>query len=198
MTTNIVELLQKNLGYPVLHQIDPNTQEEVRDKNNPTHTLAQAAITSVAIGFYEYSRDKDLAEIIKAGNVPTNWLDALFENKKNEVISKVAEYGNVNIDEAQLEMEKVADETMKVINDNTKGINAHSYLTMQRSNILTYLPEALQMGDIFNDTTIDDRTNKMKGPISSLMHTIEQAFTDTEIGKGAIEETFASKDKMKE
>jgi hypothetical protein len=35
------------------------------------------------------------------------------------------------------------------------------------------LPPALQMGDLLNDNTMDDRTNKMEGPISSMMHSIE-------------------------
>ena len=43
----------------------------------------------------------------------------------------------------------------------------------QRHNILLYLPAAMQMGDLLNDDTLDDRTNKMEGPISNFVHTIE-------------------------
>jgi len=33
------------------------------------------------------------------------------------------------------------------------------------------------MGDILNDDTLDDRTNKMEGPISNFMHSIENKFS---------------------
>ena len=31
--------------------------------------------------------------------------------------------------------------------------------------------------DLLNDDSLDDRTNKMEGPISNLMHTIENKFS---------------------
>ena len=43
----------------------------------------------------------------------------------------------------------------------------------QRHNILVYLPAALQLGDLLNDNAMDDRTNKMEGPVSNFMHNIE-------------------------
>jgi len=36
----------------------------------------------------------------------------------------------------------------------------------------------LQIGKLLNDSTLDDRTNKMEGPISGLMHAIEKKFSD--------------------
>ena len=43
----------------------------------------------------------------------------------------------------------------------------------QRNNILPYLPAALQTGKLLNENTLDDRTNKMKGPVSNFVHSIE-------------------------
>ena len=51
------------------------------------------------------------------------------------------------------------------------------FFSNQRNNILLYLPATLNMGSLLNDDTLDDNTNKMEGPISSLMHSIGNAFS---------------------
>ena len=45
------------------------------------------------------------------------------------------------------------------------------------NHILLYLPAELNMGELLNDTTLDDKTNKMEGPMSSLMQSIGAAFS---------------------
>ena len=61
------------------------------------------------------------------------------------------------------------------------------FFSNQKNNILLYLPAALNMGDLLHDASLDDNTNKMEGPISSLMQSIGSAFskpvTDEEIKK---------------
>ena len=42
----------------------------------------------------------------------------------------------------------------------------------QRHNIWAYLPPVLQLGELLNDNAMDGQTNKMEGPISSLMLSI--------------------------
>ena len=54
----------------------------------------------------------------------------------------------------------------------------------QRHNILVYLPAALSMGDVLDDETLDDKTNKMEGPVSSFMHKIENTLSDGDKKKG--------------
>ena len=36
------------------------------------------------------------------------------------------------------------------------------------------------MGEALEDNSLDDRTNKMEGPVSSIIHNIEKAFAGTE------------------
>jgi hypothetical protein len=43
----------------------------------------------------------------------------------------------------------------------------------QRHQVLVYLPAPLQLGDLIHDESLDDRTNKMEGPVSNFMHKIE-------------------------
>ena len=57
-------------------------------------------------------------------------------------------------------------------------------MNSQRHNILVYLPAALYMGDVLNDEGLDDKTNKMEGPVSNLMHRIENSFSDGDRKKG--------------
>jgi hypothetical protein len=37
------------------------------------------------------------------------------------------------------------------------------------------------MGDILDDTSLDDNTNKMEGPLSSLMHSVGSVFSSPEV-----------------
>jgi hypothetical protein len=52
------------------------------------------------------------------------------------------------------------------------------FFSDQRNNILLYLPAELRMGELLHDNTLDDNTNKMEGPISSLMQSIGTAFSN--------------------
>ena len=47
-----------------------------------------------------------------------------------------------------------------------------TYFSGQKNNILLYLPAVLNIGELLNDSTLDDKTNKMEGPLSSLMQNI--------------------------
>ena len=84
-------------------------------------------------------------------------------------------------------MNNIADEAVKITTANMlTGATAKEvkiFFSNQLNNILPYLPAALHMGDFLNDTTLDDNTNKMEGPISSLMHTIGAAFSTPETEK---------------
>ena len=55
-----------------------------------------------------------------------------------------------------------------------------TFFSGQVNNILPYLEPDLHMGDLLNDTTLDDNTNKMEGPMSSLMHSIGSIFSTPE------------------
>jgi malate/lactate dehydrogenase len=78
-------------------------------------------------------------------------------------------------------MEVIANETVKVVK-NILGADASikevkTYFSGQKNNILLYLPAVLNIGELLNDSTLDDKTNKMEGPLSSLMQNIGSAFS---------------------
>lgn len=181
MSTTLVESIQKNLGYPALHKIDPNTQVVKHPDSASKSDFGQAAIPTVLIGLYKYGNTETGSEDILRGNISTEWLDLFFTDKKNEVIRKVSEYSGISQDVAAQKMEQIAAEAIKIIRENTPDnaafTNVKSYVAQQRSSILVYLPGELQISTVINDNTLDDRTNKMEGPISNSMHFFEKLFS---------------------
>jgi hypothetical protein len=178
MSTNLVETIQKNLGFPPLQKVDPNIQETKDKTPGPSREkLAQAAIPAVLMALYKFVRvDKGGLSVLDATG-HTDWLGVIFEGKEKLAVDKVARYAGVADKEAETVMEDIADEAVVVVK---KSVGVHPtpgsvrvFMNDQRHDILVHLPAAMQMGDLLNDESLDDRTNKMEGPISNLMHAIE-------------------------
>ena len=176
--TNIIEAIQKKLGYPALEKIDPNIQET---KDKPLRTteqkLAQSAIPVVLAGFYKYTSTDEGANVLLNTGRELNWLDEIFGDQKQVAVEKVAHYAGVSADEAIADMEQIAREASQLIKEiggeKRSSEKIKTFMGNHRHNILVYLPAALQAGYLLDDNAIDDRTNKMEGPVSSFMHSIE-------------------------
>jgi hypothetical protein len=176
MVTNIVEAIQENLGYQPLKKVDPNTQEIKEAKQmSPEQRLAQAAIPAVLAAMIKYSDGKDGVNLL-SDNENKDWLGTVYCGKEEEAVKKVAEYAGINPAEAKRHMEKISDEAVKIAKDSVKTPDAEklrSFMNSQRHSILSHLPAVMKMGDVLNEETFDDRTNKMEGPVSSFLHKIE-------------------------
>lgn len=178
MATNIVEAIQENLGYPPLQKVDPNSQEVKNIANRTSgEKLAQSAITAVLAGLFKFTSSDSGVDYILSNDTEQNWLEPIFEGKQSEAVDKVAHYSNTPVKEAEDHMQKIAREAIKLIHEaageKEKPEKVKTYMKGQRHNVLLYLPAAMQLGDLLKDDTLDDRTNKMEGPISNIMHTIE-------------------------
>lgn len=192
MAINIVEEVQKKLGLPELQKIDPNTQEVKKPENmSAENYLGQAAIPTVLIGLYKYSRTKEGNTDILVGELSGNLLQIIFGDLKNPVIESVADYTNNSSEYADNVMEVIARESVQIIREQLNGNNTdgavRTFLTDQRNNILKYIPAGLQIGKVLQDDTVDDKTNKMEGPVSGAMHWIEKLFSSSDPKK---EENF--------
>jgi len=178
MNTNIVEIVQNDLGYPAIQKVDPNIQETKENAaKSSRERLAQAAIPAVLAGFFSFTRSDNGCNNILAGSGQENWLDTLFGAKKAIAVEKIAHYARIPIQDAAIKMEEIARDAVIIIHEavgeKPTPEKLKSYMSGQRHNILVHLPAALQLGDLLNDNAMDDRTNKMEGPVSSLMHKIE-------------------------
>jgi hypothetical protein len=182
MITNIVEAIQKNLGYPPLQKIDPNSQEVKHSAATGfQEKLGQAAIPAVLSGLEKFSRtEKGATFLFSNMSTPQNWLDLLFGERRHEAIEKVAGYAGSSPAEASNHMQRVADEALRLIHVSSGNKETperiRNFLHGHRHTILLYLPAAMQFGDLLKDDTLDDRTHKMEGPISNFMHSIENRF----------------------
>ncbi|MEP7376588.1 MAG: hypothetical protein ABI675_24535 [Chitinophagaceae bacterium] len=178
MSTNIVEIVQNDLGYPAIQKIDPNSEKTKQNNNTSSREkLAQSAIPAVLAGFFSFTRNDKGCNYILAGGGRKNWLDTLFGDKKEMAVEKITHYAGTALDDTAVDMEDIAREAVIIIHEapgeKPTAEKLRSYMSGQRHNILAYLPPELQLGELLNDNAMDDQTNKMEGPVSSLMHSIE-------------------------
>lgn len=183
MATDLIQVLAQRDGISTLPKIDPNTQDITADAKSYADKLSQAAIPVVLVGLYKYTRDENQAADIVTADFKNNWLGKVFGAGKEALISKVADYAGVTSGEASTKLDSTFDNATRVIRENlndTTGNAVKNLFTEQRTNILSHLPAAIGAGDLLDDNSLDDRTNKMKGPVSDLMHKIEKTFAGTE------------------
>lgn len=180
---NIVHLLEEKLGYPPLEKVDPNTQEtNMENYGGPVRLkLAQAAIPAVLEALSKYFMRKSPLQNLYSPEGTTNWLDAIFRTQRPAAVQKIAEYSGASTEETEAEMERIAGVAIAIFqdkfSDKASQKDIADYLGSQRNNFLTRLPASMQFGELLGDDTIDDRTHKMQGPISSLVHKIQDSFS---------------------
>lgn len=188
MITSLIESIQKNLGFPELTKIDPNTQQATAGEAvQPVKHFGQAAIPAVLTGLYKLGSTEHGADQILRGNTSAGWLDVLFGDNKQNAVQQVASYSGEEGSSAAQHMEGIAQEAVKLIRQNLPAnatfADVKTFIADQRSEILKYLPGELQMGKVMNDNTLDDRSNKMEGPMSNSMHFFEKLFSGGTVEK---------------
>jgi hypothetical protein len=183
MSVNLVKAIQENLGFPQLKKIDPNTQQpEIESDEAIVNKFSQAAIPAVLTAIYKHVQtDEGATEFLNIKN-SDNWTAKIFDDNRKEAIQTISAYAQQSNEDPVAKMNAIANEAVKVAKENLPA-NADikavkDFFSSQRSNILLYLPSELKMGELLHDNTLDDNTNKMEGPISSLMQSIGSAFTN--------------------
>lgn len=181
MSVNLIKTIQENLGLPPLHKIDPNTEQPATDEV-ASNKFSQAAVPAVLTGLYRYVQsDEGAAEFLTRDNT-TNWVSQIFDDNRKEAIETISAYAQQSNEDPLAKMNAIANEAVKVAKENLAadaGIKeVKLFFSDQRNNILLYLPAELRMGELLHDNTLDDNTNKMEGPISSLMQSIGNAFSN--------------------
>ena len=181
MTVNLLQAVQENLGYPPLHKVDANTEKIIADEKNPEEDrFSQSAIPAVLTAFFTYSRTDEGAEAILHSQLTNGWANFIFGDHKSGIVKSIADYSDHRTEDALKKINSVASETVRVIRqqvtasgeiEDVKNLLAHS-----QQDVLLYLPAALRVGKLLYDDTLDDKTHKMEGPVSSLMHSIGGSF----------------------
>ena len=190
MPINIIEELIKNLGLPVLNKVDPNTQQvEITVKGEKEHRLVQAIVPTVVAGLYDCSRSEEGLDFLTANSSSRDYLLLFFGKNAPEVKERLVTYSDNTSDAVQTHFNMITAEAVKIIRAAATGTDRRlairNIAAAQRAIFLTYLPAALKVGSLLEDNTMDDRTNKMEGPVSSFMHKIETLLTGQESKEAA-------------
>jgi hypothetical protein len=175
---NIIETVQKNLGYDALEKIDPNTQDTPQNLLGST-ALAQAGIPAILIGLYSrLEMDPDISQL----NVDQkgSMLENIFGKTTDAVIGRIKDYSKLNDNLSDQELEHIAREAARIVKEKIGG-NAgpsaiRNFVARNKPDALLYLPPSLDLGTLLKNNSLDDRTGKMEGPLSSLMHNLEKTF----------------------
>jgi hypothetical protein len=178
---DIIEEVRRHIGFKPIPKIDPNTQAPEPGKSQ-TPDLGNAVIPALLVGFYKHTRNESQSADLLNLKDTDNILTVLFGDKRNRIIESVSNYSGVSEADGETEMKNTVSSIIEVLRKEIKDINAKgvtTFFTEQRSNILKHLPVELNMGELMDDSSVDDRTNKMEGPMSGMMHTIEKIFSTT-------------------
>ena len=188
MPINLLETLQARLGYPALQKIDPNTQVVKENTNTPDeHRFSQAALTAVLTALYNYSHTDIGAEKIRTSSTATTWADLIFTDNQQSVVKRIGDYADYSKENVITKLNSIATVAVNIIQEQLPADatmhHVKKFMNTQRNNILPFLPAELQMGELLHDNTLDDRTNTMEGPVSSMMRTIGGGFSNGEAEK---------------
>jgi len=186
MSLNLLETVQQNLHYQALQKVDPNTQEVVVDSTTPSEEkFSQAVIPSAILALYKYSTTENGSQTILQNKEHEDWPSIVFGDKKDEFFDNVCKYSHQYADSCETKINNFFRAVVCAINERQK--NGHTdaegvrkLLADQRNLVLPFLPSDIELGKILDDTTLDDRTNKMEGPVSNLMHSIGNIFSSSD------------------
>jgi hypothetical protein len=179
---NIIETIQKNLGFDVLKKIDPNTQETQGDDTAMGNSaIAQAGIPAVLLGIYtklEETPDMQLLDTEKG-----NLLETIFGKSSEIVVQKIDDYSKFRDKHSAQQLEHIAAESIRVIRERlgskTDEFSIRKFVAKNKPDTLVYLPPSLELGTVLKNNNLDDRTGKMEGPVSSFIRNVEKAFNTT-------------------
>ncbi|MCU0320881.1 MAG: hypothetical protein MUE72_00610 [Chitinophagaceae bacterium] len=182
MAINLLEMVQLNLGFPPLLKIDTTTDMVfINDTTAKEDTFSQAAIPAVLAAMYQYAEsDKGAADILNSAE-KKDWVKQIFDENSVAVLGTIANYADLSKEDVMKQMNTIAHEAVKITKANLTidaGIKeVKNFYKSQINTILLYLLPTLHMGTFLQNNTLDDDSNKMEGPISSLMNSIGNAFS---------------------
>ena len=184
MSVNIIQQLEKSMNIDPLIKMDPNTQDVPESTVLTTsQKIFQAIIPAVMAGLYKAGKSEEGIQILANDPLAQDWAFKLFGENKTRLLENIARYASLSMDETESKFNSIANNAVSQIREAVKDKDTtelKSLMASQRDNILVYLPATLELGDILQDETLDDRTNKMEGPISSLLRKIQTGFSGNE------------------
>lgn len=180
---NILEKIQINLGLNTLEKIDPNTQETSgHEPLMGNNALTQAGIPAILLGIYNrLELEPDLDTLSKEQSA--NWMERIFGRNAVFVTRRINDYSRFPHEHSDQQLEHIASESVRVVKENIGPNPSESeirnFIAKNKPDTLLYLPPSLELGTLLHNNNLDDRTGKMEGPLSSLMHQVEKTFNSS-------------------
>jgi hypothetical protein len=196
MNFNIVTAVQERMGFAPFSKIDPNDANNTAVLADSEGYYEQSATLAVLAGLYRYGSNPEGAVALTIPDHNT-LLTTILHGRETRVARIISNFGPHSYEETISFMGKIAVTAVETLHEQAMGNNAggsvpgsntantaannetstiQDILVSQRHNILTYLPPEIQLGKTLQDNSMDDRTNKMEGPVSDLMHFFENVF----------------------
>ncbi|HMH20390.1 MAG TPA: hypothetical protein VK563_01380 [Puia sp.] len=196
MNFNIVTAVQERMGLTAFRKIDPNDASNTAALSDDKGYYEQSAALAVLAGLYRYGSDPEGALALTQPDRDT-LLSTILHGRESRIARTVSSIGAHSYESTLNFMKRVAVNAQDILHEQALGNNAggaaagsnvvnpavnnetstiQHILVSQRHNILTYLPPEMQVGKVLKDNAMDDRTNKMEGPVSDLMHFFENIF----------------------
>jgi hypothetical protein len=177
---HIVEEIQKNLGFSALEKIDPNTQlVPGQEDSMGNNALAQAGIPAILLGIFNRLEHHPSIEELESEK-SASLIKRIFGESAEAVEKQIGQYSKNPDKHSTQELEHIASESMRVIRkhlgEKSNEDSIRLFVARNKPDILMYLPPSLELGTILHNNSLDDRTGKMEGPVSGLMHKIEKTF----------------------
>jgi hypothetical protein len=176
---NIIETIQKNLGFDALKKIDPNTQETVgTDTVMGNSAVAQAGIPAILLGIFNKLEEQPDVNMLQTES--GNLLENIFGKSSASLIQQVENYSKVRDKHIAQQLEHIASESLRVVKEGigepADEAQVRKFVAKNKPETLLYLPPSLELGTLLKNNNLDDRTGKMEGPVSTFLRSVEKAF----------------------
>ncbi len=180
----IGQILQK-LALPEILKIDPNSQT-IPDVENLTvlQRLTQATVPAVLLGITNISFDSEAEASNEQARYPPLNVREVFPINYEQIVESIADYSGSPRSTVHLFLEEVIIAVDTIIQEevgtplNLKQVR--DYVIKEKHKIFFYLPAQLKIGALMGDASLDDRTKKMEGPFSNILHKIEDGLSKPE------------------
>lgn len=177
-----VQSIQEQMGFPPLQKVDANTGDVKDQHQEGRQRLGQAAIPAALAIVAKYASTDSGLQRLSAGPVESNWLKEILGAGRHAMIRQVAEYAGADPATASRTMQEAIQLTVHqgahLNSANEASPAQQTYYASLLTEALSFLPATVPIGKVMDDDTLDDQTHKMEGPLSSLAHSIGNAFSD--------------------
>lgn len=182
MAINIAEKVQERLAFPPLQKVDPNTESAREGMQELRYPVTQCSLIAALAALYKITRTKEGGVTLLMAGKNAAWLNEVYGDNFTRITEHIATYAGSTPEEAEKLIRQSADTAVLILHEELADhINVDSFMEFmsgQRDNILLYMPVGLQIGEMLHDKGMDDNTHKMEGPVSTLMHKIENIFSE--------------------